>query len=140
MKLSKFLLRKLGWNDLIKFPRILNFSLGRKREIQLKYDKQKGRIGDLENRLFPENKQLLYRYVANDYPYNVKKEIEHNVLWFNPKIGDKWIFKNEKIVEEILKKETKGRKFIYFRNSATNSSVKSMLHYQVFTKGYKKIR
>ena len=137
MRTSYCVLRSKTWNDLLKFHKNPpSGSIGRGKEVQEKYNMNHNSNNKLSKKLFPNsNDQIkLYKYMKNDYPYDVGKGIEHNLLWFNPRISPNWLYTRNKVVKEILDKENDKKEYIYFQNKPNNSSVKDIIHYQVFVK------
>ena len=73
-----------------------------------------------------------YRFLENEYPYNIDKNIKHYNLWFNPKIIHNT---TDKRIILLLKFILKNTPFIVFKNIPTNMSVQKIQHYHVFFKG-----
>lgn len=133
---------QLGWNQLKKFHRNPpTVALNRSPTVQQEYDEFKEKTDNvsltIERRLFKDSVSV-YRYVPNSFPYNIEPGIEHNLLWVNPNLtadkNNRVIFTNDTIVNEIIKSETDGREYIYFKNKQHNASVQGIIHYHVFVK------
>lgn len=75
----------------------------------------------------------LYNLQKNKYPYYLKNNIKHYVLWLNPMLKSKYIY-NKKNIHKLLKKLIKNKEFHFYMNSIDNSSIKTIPHYQVFIK------
>ena len=144
MKATKTLqnISRLGWNDIIKYhknPPLNQTSFPRHPYIQKKYDTNKanGCNDNLEHRIF-SNWDIFYKMTLNDYPYYITPDIEHKVLWFNPKFTQnneiERLVTNDNIIDVILKMEEQGNEYIFYRNHKFNSSVPNIIHYQVFVK------
>lgn len=73
-----------------------------------------------------------YRFLENEYPYNIEKNIKHYNLWFNPDLIHD--VSNERILL-LLKFILKENKFIVFKNIKKNMSVPGILHYHIFFQG-----
>jgi hypothetical protein len=73
-----------------------------------------------------------YRFLENEYPYNIEKNINHYNLWFNPNIIHNT---SNKRILVLLKFIQKNNSFIVFKNLPQNMSVPGILHYHVFFKG-----
>ena len=109
--------------------------LGRKQSVQDSYSKKKKYLqfinknihDHLMESLFSDNKE--YRYLKNDYPYNLEDNIQHNVLWINPAYNEKY---NEEYIIHLL--NSFDTEYIVFRNNPSNMSIPSIIHYHVFTK------
>ena len=63
----------------------------------------------------------------NNFPYSVKDNISHLLLW-----SEKELTYQE--VNEILKSKLNGKEYIYFRNPEHLRSVPSVFHIQIFVK------
>ncbi|KAG0050067.1 hypothetical protein BGZ83_005152 [Gryganskiella cystojenkinii] len=65
----------------------------------------------------------------NEFPYSVKKGIEHWLIWSRHALTDEvWI-------RRFLEERLPGRDYLYFINPPELRSVPSIFHVQVFTKG-----
>jgi len=65
----------------------------------------------------------------NEFPYSVKKGIEHWLIWSRTPLTDEvWI-------RRYLEERLPGRDYLYFINPPELRSVPSIFHVQVFTKG-----
>lgn len=130
-------MRFITWGQLLSYHKNppLN-GLYRSVEIQNKYSEilKKG-IPDLEKYLFCDD-ECIYKITNNDFPYYVEQNISHKVLWLNPKftVNDQMIkkFTDYSYIDEIINKEAQGKQYVYFRNLPNNSSIPTIIHYQVF--------
>jgi|TARA_Y100000389_G_C17146425_1_gene357463 hypothetical protein len=75
----------------------------------------------------------LYNLQPNKYPYNLKKNIKHYVLWLNPMLKYNYIY-DKKFINKLLKKKIKNKEFYFYMNSNDKRSIKTVPHYQVFIK------
>ena len=75
----------------------------------------------------------LYNLQPNKYPYNLKKNIKHYVLWLNPMLKYNYIY-DKKFINKLLKKKIKNKAFYFYMNSNDKRSIKTVPHYQVFIK------
>ncbi|KAF8951157.1 hypothetical protein BGZ52_013380, partial [Haplosporangium bisporale] len=65
----------------------------------------------------------------NEFPYSVKKGIEHWLIWSRSPLTDEvWI-------RRYLEERLPGRDYLFFVNPPELQSVPSIFHVQVFTKG-----
>ncbi|KAF9418183.1 hypothetical protein BGZ94_009762 [Podila epigama] len=65
----------------------------------------------------------------NEFPYSVKKGIEHWLIWSRHPLTDEvWI-------RRYLEERLPGREFLFFVNPPELRSVPNIFHVQVFTKG-----
>ena len=113
-------------------------NFGRELKIETEYKKFKQEL-KLKNISLKENIMTNYfndgkKYILNlnKFPYNLVKEIQHNVLWINPNYNDEFNNNNSKIY--TLLNELIDKPFIVFKNNSTNMSIPDVIHYQVFIK------
>tara|TARA_Y100001970_G_C14183685_1_gene831287 strand:- start:964 stop:1389 length:426 start_codon:yes stop_codon:yes gene_type:complete len=101
------------------------------------YNMYKNRLSNVKNIYL----YLIEKYFKNndffilepaEFPYYVDININHRILWFNPKFYRK-IKINDKFIEQILKKKINNNKYIYFENKNVNKSIKNIIHVHVFT-------
>ena len=84
----------------------------------------------LKQKIFGNDHSLKeYRFIENDYPYNVEKNIKHYNLWFNPNIKHHL---SDEHITKLLNFILKGKKYIVFKNLKKNMSVPGILHYHIF--------
>jgi hypothetical protein len=115
--------------------------LPRKDEVQQSYMQHKSRVEAsgrkmadvLKDRTFPTDSPTNpFVILPNDFPYHVSSEIAHWLIWIFPR------YFTEKGQEEINKEldallREKGlKKFIFFKNLSSNSSIPSVPHYHLF--------
>ena len=133
-------MKKYSWNFLQQFnfnpPR--DIILERTKQIQNKYDLYKKNplnILKLSQKLFINND--LFVLVKNKFPYNISHNIDHYVLFINPKLKNKF---NYAIIYKVVKYKFKllcmYKPFIIFENIPENRSIKDITHYQVFILKY----
>lgn len=70
-----------------------------------------------------------YKFVNNEFPYNVESNIEHKLLWFNPNINYQI---NDEYINNLLNELLFDKNYIYFENIDSNKSIKSIRHIHVF--------
>lgn len=63
----------------------------------------------------------------NIFPYNLRKGIEHYILWFNKPLTND-------VIDEYLKNKFKEGIYIFFINDPINQSIKDLNHAQIFYK------
>jgi hypothetical protein len=70
--------------------------------------------------------------VDNSFPYNLKPNIRHLLIWIYP--GKE--FSNEQIIQiiENYMKENKHTHYVYFRHNVNIQSVPEINHYHIFIK------
>ena len=137
----------MDWNTLSKFHfqyyKPKNITFNRTELIQQQYDlyiKNTSNIyNDICNKYFNNND--LFVFVKNNYPYNIKDNIEHYILWFNPIIykNKLRIILNIEYISVILniylkKLFNNNKKYICFMNIPKHQTIKEIYHYQVFIK------
>lgn len=72
------------------------------------------------------NKSLNIYLELNLFPYNLRKGINHYIVWFDKPISDKEM-------REFLDKNLKGE-YIYYSNDKINKSINDLEHIHVFNK------
>ena len=133
-------MKKYSWNFLQQF----NFNppkdiiLERTKQIQNEYDLYKKNplnILKFSQKLFINND--LFVLVKNKFPYNISHNIDHYVLFINPKLKNKF---NYELIYKVVKYKFKllymYKPFIIFENIPENCSIKDITHYQVFILKY----
>jgi len=142
---------RVTWQYLSQFhKRSSNILIPRSREVQKAYDTQKQSNNILRESLFPKESKYIYQFLPNNYPYNVEEGIEHYVLWFNPTFQPKWLQESNLFADLILKHEIIRQKdvmithaglhpYIFWKNIPENTSVKDIVHYQVFYRKYNSV-
>ena len=119
----------LKWYD----KKISEVPLFRSSKIQDKYHRLS--IEDQNiflNNLFIDDENKNYSLTLNNYPYFLEPDIEHLILWINPKISldildSEYIIKNKLEVNKIS-----YNKIIYTKNKMKYKSVKSIDHIHIF--------
>lgn len=114
-----------------------SIQINRTKEIENKYNEHKLLL--LKNKIsihdyifkkyFNENCE--YKFVNNEFPYNVDSNIEHILLWFNPNIKFKI---DTEYIDNLLNELLFDKNYIYFENKDSNKSIKSIKHIHVFIK------
>lgn len=122
----------INWEDIkdINVNNPPNCRFMRKPEDEIKY---KNYLIFLKKKSLTPHKNILdniignniYKLVKNTFPYDLDKEIDHWILWINPK--NKLTFQE---IDNLLK--NKFRNFVYFSNLEKNKSIKTIEHYQIF--------
>jgi len=112
-------------------------NIKRKKEIEEKYLLHKKKLKEkniniedyLNNLLFKND----FKYVItnNDFPYNIEEDVQHKILWINPKYNDLF---DDKLINKIITMRMKDKNYIYFENIETNKSIKTIKHYHIFIK------
>ena len=72
-----------------------------------------------------------YRFIKNDFGYNVTRNIKHYNLWLNP-VVDLELDNNK--IKRFLDKILVNKKYIVFKNLPQNMSVPGIIHYHIFFK------
>jgi len=129
--------KKYSWNFLkqFNFNPPLNNQLKRSTQIQKKYDNyQKNPFNAIifGRDLFYNNDILMF--IKNRFPYNVDDNIEHYILFINPKLKKK--FTDINIYKIIKQRYVRNNPFIVFENSPKNRSIKNITHYHIFILKY----
>jgi len=93
--------------------------------------KNKININDyLKTKLFSgNNKYKEYRFIENDFKYNIVNGVFHYNIWINPIIETNY---DENKIKDIVAKIMKNKDFIIFKNLACNMSVPGVVHYHIF--------
>jgi hypothetical protein len=137
----------LVWTELLKYNRNLNVSIDfeRDRYVTELYENFKMEILDVNNYICKNIiKDNLFVLSKNNYPYNIADNIEHSIIWFNPKVfsNRQHIIMDKGYLEKIinikmklyLKNGMDIEKYIYFMNSQGIQSVNGIYHIHLFTK------
>lgn len=87
----------------------------------------------LYEKIFTKNQD--YSFQPNTFPYYLESNIEHWVLWWNPK-KENSILDDKKWVEKIIEKNWCKKKYEYscFENFTKDRSVQTIRHFQIFIK------
>ena len=96
--------------------------LGRKEEIQKKYDIYNSNIQNRLNfleKIKNEIQKNNYYFHLNDFPYDVEDDIKHYLFWYN----------DEKYLNEFI---SKNKILTYWVNNKNNLSIKEIKHSHVF--------
>jgi len=93
--------------------------------------KNKININDyLKTKLFSgNNKYKEYRFIENDFKYNIVNGVFHYNIWINPIIETNY---DENKIKDIVAKIMKNKDFIIFKNLVCNMSVPGVVHYHIF--------
>ena len=135
---------QISWNLLTPFSwdNPPDISFGRTKEICEKYTKH---TIDLKSRNIDINKYLADKYFTNDcyysidnntFPYNLCENIEHWIIWINPKYQH--MVKTKKNIGVIIANNfyygdtSKLKNVVYFENLECRRSIKCLPHIQVF--------
>ncbi len=70
-------------------------------------------------------------FVPNAFPYDLAPNIQHWLLWLNPKYKSPEPEIVQLYVEDITGRSV-GKDIVMFRNHSANTSVKKIIHYHVF--------
>jgi hypothetical protein len=130
------------WKFLDQFSLINppNITLYRDIETDKNYEKlrkqlKENRIGTtdfLKAKLFGgQHKFKEYRFIKNEFGYNVTSNIQHYNLWLNPMVELE--LDNNKI-KKFLDKILVTKQYIVFKNLPQNMSVPGIIHYHIFFK------
>lgn len=123
----------MDWNTLIKHD-YKNNKILRKNDIQELYNKERKNNINYDKYIlekYLDNK--LYNLIPNKYPYHLKNNIKHYVLWLHPMLKQKHI-NDKKFIYKLLKAQIKNNEFYFYMNPQKYKSIKSIPHYQVFIK------
>jgi hypothetical protein len=123
----------MDWKTLIQHD-YKNNKILRKNDIQELYNKE--RNSEINYDKFILEKYLdnkLYNLTLNKYPYDLRSNIKHYVLWLHPMIKQKHI-NDRKFIHKLLKTKIKSNEFHFYMNPQKYKSIKSIPHYQVFIK------
>ncbi len=135
----------LYWSELQKYNKNLNVNIDfeRNRYVNKLYENFKMEILNVNNYVCKNIiKDNLFVLSKNNFPYNIADNIEHNIIWFNPKVFNKrqHIIMNKVYLEQIikiklyLKNKVDTTDYIYFMNSSGIQSVNGIYHIHLFTK------
>jgi hypothetical protein len=67
--------------------------------------------------------------VKNSFPYYIKQNMQHMLLWSDRSLSSLYI---EKFIENYIDKEIYD--FIWFENKPINKSIKNIIHYHIILK------
>ena len=139
----------LSWKELCQYdknpPKI---ALIRTKEIEQKYEvhrdyliKNNIKIGDYINSKYFSNEKEnnKYCFVTNTFPYACEDNIQHYLIWINPKFNASFpdslnSSKFEPIVKMEVKKIFNDSECIFFENAMEFKSVKAIRHMHIFIK------
>ena len=140
----------LSWEELIQYnknpPRV---ALIRKPEIEEKYNIHKINISKsnlkvddyISSKYFSEiNESKMCYFVENTFPYYCDENIQHYLIWFNPKYNNLLPDTlNSSKFDNLVKKEVNKNieyenQYIYFENYNELKSVRSIRHIHIFIK------
>tara|TARA_B100001057_G_C22787438_1_gene926191 strand:+ start:830 stop:1282 length:453 start_codon:yes stop_codon:yes gene_type:complete len=149
----------MNWNNIKKFHlHPPNQVIKRKDEVLRKYNNLNSKLKLLNiemhsyllHTLFDNSDKLEYIIKENDFPYLLKDNIKHYVIWYNPlhKKYKKYetdinynsylileAIKNSKLFDNLFKqKKYNYDNICYFENNNSNKSVKNIKHVQLFIK------
>ena len=86
----------------------------------------------LKDKLFGRhNKFKEYRFIKNDFRYNVSSNIQHYNLWLNPMVD---LHMDNNKIKIFLDKILVNKHYIVFKNLPQNMSVPGIIHYHIFIK------
>ena len=97
----------------------INGELKRKPEIEELYKNYK-KTNDFIKNLFTNN---IWIITENKFPYDLKPNIDHKIIWFKNTI-------NYKLIDFLFRDQD----IVYFENCYKNKSIKSILHVHIFIK------
>lgn len=140
----------LSWKEVIQYnknpPRV---ALARKPEIDEKYETHKAHISKnnikideyINSKYFSgDNENKICYFVENSFPYNCDTNIQHYLIWFNPKFNNMLPETlNSSKFDNLVKKEVNKNigfenQYIYFENINELKSVRSIRHIHIFIK------
>lgn len=120
----------------------INFSLSRKSNIQKLYNNRSKNIrNDFIDSLFDPyivSNDVLYKFLPNNFPYNIEDGLLHYVLWIRPGVETSNTTIRSIIAEKIVRRFKKPYEFTFFKNSDRYKSIPDVEHYHVFIKRYDK--
>jgi hypothetical protein len=141
----------LTWMELQKYdkspPKV---GMTRTVEMETKYEEHKKNIHQtfqkideyINTKYFSDgNKNKIFVFVANTFPYNCEANIEHYLIWVNPKFN--MFFPdtlNYSKFDPMVKKEVHDKfgknanEIIFFENIMELKSVKTIRHLHIFIK------
>ena len=70
-----------------------------------------------------------YRFIKNDFGYNITSNIQHYNLWLNPTVD---LELDNKKIKQFLDKIIVNGKYVVFKNLPQNMSVPGIIHYHIF--------
>jgi len=129
----------MEWDDLQKYNRVMlvKHIFTRTPYIQYLYEINIKNVNQYEYICKNIIKDNLYVIVKNRFPYDLADDIEHNIIWFNPKYYSKWrrtiIYDND-YIENIIHRKFSNKPYIYFMNSNQSQSIKNISHIHLFIK------
>lgn len=122
----------MDWNNIKKNPLKVDFS--REKHIEKEYNKVKYDSYKRIMKYFDKN--IIYSFRPNKYPYHLENSLNHYILWFNPY----FIFHNHFLANYIVKTNLpKDTDFVIWRNPLIKRSIPSIPHYHVIWKYKSKI-
>ena len=130
------------WKFLYQFSLINppNITLYRDIETDKNYKKLRKQLKEnristtdyLKDKLFGgHHKFKEYRFIKNEFGYNVTSNIQHYNLWLNPMVELE--LDNNKI-KKFLDKILVNKQYIVFKNLPQNMSVPGIIHYHILFK------
>ena len=138
-------MKYLSWNDIKKYNfKAPKCKLPRTDKVLNSYDelnkyfkKHNLNMEDWIYQKYLDNGRDLFKIEKNDYPYFLKYNIKHMILWINPKIR-RSIYMNKEFIIRLIKKYY-SYEFICFINDENNRSINGIPHYHIFLhiKNYK---
>lgn len=132
----------MNWYNLKEYNKSLMVDniFKRKVEIQELYDNSKKLTNQYEYICKNIIKDNLYVIVKNRFPYDIEDDIEHYLIWFNPKYYKSWrrtiIYDNKYIENIINNNKLVNKSYIYFINGSNIQSIKNIQHIHIFMKKY----
>jgi len=132
----------MNWYNLKKYNKSLMVDniFKRKVEMQELYDNSKKLTNQYEYICKNIIKDNLYVIVKNIFPYDIEDDIEHYLIWFNPKYYKNWrrtiIYDNKYIEKIINNNKLLNKSYIYFINGSNIQSIKDIQHIHIFMKKY----
>ena len=104
--------------------------LYRNDEVEKNYIKSFPYHNDFMEILF--DKEDIFAFRANDYPYYLEQKIAHYVLWIHPSISLHVSDSHDIIKSYLLKHANKYKSYVLFKNSESSKSIKFIDHIHVF--------
>ena len=105
-----------------------------------KYNKLRKRLKEnnisttyyLKTKLFGRHHKFKeYRFIKNEFAYNVVNNIQHYNLWLNPNLD---LEQDNNKIKKLLDKILANKQYIVFKNLPQNMSVPGIIHYHIFFK------
>jgi hypothetical protein len=143
----------INWNELKTYHRNPPSDFfPRSKDVRTKYFLHKRFVkknfGDINNYITKKyfsgrNTNIKFKLDKNIFPYLIDKNIDHYILWFNPKYFDSeypdFNYKQKQIVKFLKivfpkRKLILGNNVIYYENIVANRSVSGVRHIQIFIK------